>query len=177
MNLPLCLCGCGQFVSSPKKRFVHGHHIRMPGKHPRKKGSIPWNKGNVTRYDYVCAECHKPFQSKLKEAKFCSRACYAQGNAGTKSIFWKGGALYSGGARTKYRFTAANGKIVRIHRAIMEAHVGRPLHRTERVHHIDGNGENNAISNLHLFHCEACHQHHHRQGNPLVYLYGEVHSG
>jgi uncharacterized protein (DUF1330 family) len=37
-----------------------------------------------------------------------------------------------------------------LHRVVMEKHIGRPLERKEMVHHIDGNKENNDISNLAL---------------------------
>ncbi len=36
------------------------------------------------------------------------------------------------------------------HRAVMEKHLGRPLHRSEIVHHIDNNKTNNDLSNLWL---------------------------
>ena len=36
------------------------------------------------------------------------------------------------------------------HRVVMENHIGRLLDTNETVHHIDGNGKNNDISNLQL---------------------------
>ena len=41
-----------------------------------------------------------------------------------------------------------DGKIRPQHRLIMEAHLGRKLESAEHVHHIDGNGLNNALENL-----------------------------
>lgn len=67
------------------------------------------------------------------------------------------------------------GKTRRVHRLLMAEQLGRELSRRERVHHIDGDGLNNAIENLHLFHCEACHQFHHKTGATLVYIYPDVH--
>ena len=40
---------------------------------------------------------------------------------------------------------------VQKHRLIMERHLGRYLKKSEVVHHIDGNRENNNINNLKLF--------------------------
>lgn len=37
------------------------------------------------------------------------------------------------------------------HVYVMSEHLGRPLYPTERVHHIDGNRENNSIDNLELW--------------------------
>ena len=47
----------------------------------------------------------------------------------------------------------------------MAKHIGRPLHRTEVVHHIDENKSNNDISNLILFANQAEHISHHRSLN------------
>lgn len=50
--------------------------------------------------------------------------------------------------RKKYKFTTLNGKTYREHRLIVERVLGRKLKRCEAVHHIDGNGTNNDLSNL-----------------------------
>ena len=41
-----------------------------------------------------------------------------------------------------------NGVCIDLHRFIMEQHLGRKLMRDEVVHHIDGNPDNNDLSNL-----------------------------
>jgi len=46
---------------------------------------------------------------------------------------------------------------VREHRLVMEQKIGRPLHPTEVVHHIDGNRANNHPDNLGLFACNRDH--------------------
>lgn len=166
---PACRCGCGGLVVSDVQgkrwnKFIHGHHARMPGHHPA-RGVTPWNKGSVTRYDFVCEACKKPFQSKLKAAKFCTPECYAQTISGAGSPHWKGGE------RTTYRSISVDGVMVREHRVVMAKVLARALNDQEVVHHIDGNGLNNAPENLHLFHCEACHQFFHKTGATLTYSY------
>ncbi len=168
-----CKCGCGEDVnwSDRNKRwsdYVHGHHIRV--KNPNADGHVPWNKGNVTLYDFVCGECRHPFRNKLKDAKFCSRKCYETSISGENSHFWKGGV------RTKYKFRRVKGKLTKIHRIVMANYIERPLTQLEVVHHIDEDGHNNNLPNLFLFHCDRCHQHHHRTKAPKYYSYGEVHS-
>ena len=39
-------------------------------------------------------------------------------------------------------------KAIKEHRLVMEKHIGRKLLRTEHIHHVDGNKENNHIDNL-----------------------------
>jgi hypothetical protein len=48
------------------------------------------------------------------------------------------------------------------HRLVMAKHLGRPLQRTEVVHHIDDNKSNNELSNLILFKTQSEHIAHHR---------------
>jgi hypothetical protein len=52
------------------------------------------------------------------------------------------------GGETEYRLIRINGKQVLEHRHKMEVKLGRPLKRTEVVHHKDENGLNNDIDNL-----------------------------
>lgn len=51
-----------------------------------------------------------------------------------------------------YMVIWVDGESVLEHRHIMAQYLGRPLLRTEVVHHIDGNKTNNAIANLEIWH-------------------------
>lgn len=49
-----------------------------------------------------------------------------------------------------YKCIWVNGKLIRLHRYLMEKHLGRKLLPTEIVHHKDGNKHNNDLSNLEI---------------------------
>jgi hypothetical protein len=168
--VPLCECGCGKPVTWSRKRggwnqFVHGHAVRVV-ETPPATGHTPWNKGRQTRYEHTCGQCHRKFENSFVEASFCSQACRGQYYSGKRNPQWEGGF------RTRYLFDAHNR---RVHRVVMAGLLGRKLKKSEVVHHIDKDGTNNEPSNLHLFHCAACHSHFHKSGDDLKYFYSEVH--
>jgi hypothetical protein len=65
---------------------------------------------------------------------------------------WRGGYKYyrSGSGRKLYRRIKINGKWTAEHRYVMEQYLGRKLNIKEIVHHKDGDGLNNVISNLEI---------------------------
>ena len=52
-------------------------------------------------------------------------------------------------------------KMKKIHRMVMEEHLGRSLGRKEVIHHVDLNTSNNEISNLMLFDGTGDHMRYH----------------
>ena len=115
-----------------------------------------------------CLVCKKQFITyscliKQGKGKYCSRECssktlFKKGLipwnkgikmpeiTGDKHGRWRGFRLC--GRNNNYREIRINGRYIREHRIVMEKHLGRKLINSEEVHHIDGNGLNNDISNL-----------------------------
>lgn len=81
---------------------------------------------------------------------------------------WSGGRHMAG--RYWYVWTgrdhpmATQGGYVAEHRLRMSQHLGRPLLPTEVVHHVDGDPENNDLSNLMVFQSNAEHLRHELTG-------------
>jgi len=92
---------------------------------------------------HCCPNCHLPFYASLSmlsdgEGKFCSDPC--------RRAYQR---LHAKGYPKKGR--------IAIHRTVAEQVIGRRLLKGETVHHIDGNRQNNAPSNLIVFQSQAAH--------------------
>lgn len=96
----------------------------------------------------TCEICGKDFEAypariKRGQGRFCSNACYCLGNKDENSS-------YFGGCLTKEGYVRISiaGKLKYEHQYIMEEHLERELEDDEVVHHINGIGHDNDISNL-----------------------------
>ena len=107
----------------------------------------------------TCEWCKQAFEcqsspSILKRRRCCSQQCWLKihnspernGNLSRKYAQRRGDVLR--GTGSKHRYVKQGGQ--HQHRRVMERHLGRKLTSDEVIHHIDGNGKNNAIENLQL---------------------------
>lgn len=126
-------------------------------------------KGSITRYcsaecsyaarkieppTFVCASCGKvtvypknrksdgKLGSYNRKQKYCSRSCAVSAQP-RKNSGWRD--------KAGYRVISRNGGQYAEHRLVMEAMLGRPLHKGENVHHKDGDRANNRPENLELW--------------------------
>jgi len=110
--------------------------------------------GARATYVIVCAQCKKwmPVACAVwsrKCARFCSTKCYGESIRVTE----RSSDYPARYVANSYR----NGgqQHIRLHRFVMEQHIGRKLLRSEHVHHINGNREDNRIENLALVSASA----------------------
>lgn len=80
------------------------------------------------------------------------------GPRGEKAHHWKNGKTKQ---KRGYVLLNINGKKFYEHRVVMEKHLGRPLTRSEVVHHINKKLDDNRLENLMLFKDHSDHVKHH----------------
>ena len=146
-------CGCknpSKFQELTGKRF--GRWV-VVGHAESKDNSTLWN----CKCD--CGVEKKVGGRELRNGKSSSCGCYAKEQSGKRtgpnSAVWKGGRYIT---QAGYVLVKQNGHpnarhdgYINEHSLVMANHLDRPLTRDERVHHKDGNKQNNALSNLELW--------------------------
>lgn len=102
---------------------------------------------------------HGKPRSKL--CRTCNNRIMLSQWVGEKNPSWNGGKSKASRGYiynyAPYHPYAHRHRYVLVHRLVMEQELGRYLLPTEVVHHIDGNLENNELSNLYLFNCQGEH--------------------
>ena len=96
----------------------------------------------------TCALCAQPFRVptyRKNTAKYCSRSCLAKVHLEQFASFR---FQPTNKPKRTYKTITVDGKQVRVHRYVMEQHLGRKLERWEHVHHINGDSHDNRIENL-----------------------------
>ncbi len=138
--------------------------------------ALLWYTGSM-KQTFACATCSKSVERQPAQVVgrvFCSRHCCNVAKRGQPSkrrpmigpdhSQWKGGRTIQDGYVCVWdpkHPNAMRNHYVAEHRRIMAELIGRPLLRSEHVHHQDGNRQNNDPSNLVLLpgrvHC-SLHQ-------------------
>lgn len=120
------------------------------------------NDGRLPLGISQCAECGADFPVYKVGTKFCSRVCSGKDlssrQLGEANRRWKGGetvTTHIGGGYIKqlapgHLGADASGYVLQ-HRLVMEQVLGRPLKKSERVHHKNGKRDDNRPENLELW--------------------------
>lgn len=180
MNEPkLCECGCGQptppatrsrppaYMRGEPLRFIPGHENRgrkFTDAHREnlKAKSIGREITKETRQkmsDHHKLTGHRPSPEALAKA-------HRNPPRGEKNGHWRGGVCMLNGYRCvqvpEHPLASSRGYVLE-HRLVAERKLGRLLHASEVVHHIDGNRCNNDPANLEVFRSKADHSRFHKQ--------------
>lgn len=120
-----------------------------------------WSRREGQRVPVKCARCgqeHVTFASNIRSEVFTGmcRSCF---HTGPSSPTWKGGRVTKHGyiyvrvypEHPFYDAMTNNMGYIAEHRLVMAEHLGRPLKRTEVVHHKNSDKTDNRIENLELY--------------------------
>jgi hypothetical protein len=133
-----------------------------------------WHNHNRTltpNMIYDCEVCAKhvekwcspaTIKAGINQGRFCSRTCAGKWRRGENHPNWLGGRQkdkdgYVLVYRPQHPHANKNG-YVRLHRLVMESHIGRFLRPEEVVHHRNDNPKDNSYRNLKLYPNNSAHK-------------------
>lgn len=96
---------------------------------------------NLPKRENYCAHCGTLLVDKKKNARYCSRSCFMYARGGLDRDDLERRATNHGYIQVK-----VDGKWVLEHRHVMAQLIGRPLLRTEEVHHVNGDRGDNTVN-------------------------------
>ena len=115
-----------------------------------------------------CTVCNK--QINKYSIKYCSMKCLGIDRRGKKNVWYGKPSPKTrlmkivGITKNKNypkKINTKDGRRILYHRYLMEKKLGRKLSSEEVVHHIDGNNQNNLLTNLKIMQNKSFHMRHH----------------
>lgn len=104
-------------------------------------------QNNPLRND-LCSECGNSLENKKPGAIYCSKICASKNKKNTNLRYKNGDRVTTTQGYSKIK---VDDIWILEHRYVMQKHLGRELHKDERIHHKNANRSDNRIENLEVW--------------------------